>query len=133
METEGPVITFQLSDELRAAEAIEGLAASPPIEPHPNRQGLSFVAVTLGLAVSACYLAFESWSALTRASSNPASNQVVIVALLIQVFSPFLPPLSYAVIYLSARRDARWYFNYTALCFLGILAAIIEVLAHAPR
>jgi hypothetical protein len=68
---------------------------------------------------------------LSRALTHPASNQVVILALAFQVFSPLLAPLSYAVIYLSTRCDSRWYFNFAALCFLGMLAAVIEVLAHA--
>ena len=133
METERSGITLEPGDSLRGFAAVEGEAAPPPIERDPNWQGLWFVAVTLGLAIYGCYLAYESWRALTHALSNPASDQAVIVALVIQVLSPLLPPLSYAVIYLSARRDARWYFNFAALCFLGILTAIIEVLTHALR
>jgi hypothetical protein len=131
METEEPAITFELSDQLRAAEGGEVLGASHRTEPYPDWQGSSFLAVTFGLAVSAFYLAFGSWSALTRALANPASNQVVILALMIQVFSPFLPALSCAAIHLGARRDAPWYLSATVLCSLGILIATLEILAHA--
>ncbi len=131
METERFGITLEPGDSLRGVAAPGGEAGPPPIERDPNWQDLSFVAATLGLAIYGCYLALESWRMLSHALSNPASDQVVILALVIQVFSPLLPPLSYAVIYVSARRDSRWYFNFAALCFLGMLAAIIEVLAHA--
>jgi hypothetical protein len=133
METERFGITLKPGDSLRGVAAVEGEAAPAPIGPDSSWQGLSFVAVTLVLAIYGCYLALEDWRALTDALSNPASHQVVILALVIHVFSPLLAPLSYAVIYLSARRDARWYFNFAALCFLGILTAIIEVLTHALR
>ena len=133
METERFGITLEPGDSLRVVAAVEGEAASAPIECDPKWPGLSLVAVTLGLAIYGCDLALESGRALTHALSNLASEQVVILALVIQVFSPLLPPLSYAVIYLSARRDSRWYFNFAALCFLGILTAVIEVLAHALR
>ena len=129
METEERTITFELSDQLRAAETAGVLGASR-IEPHSEWQDSSFLAITLGLAVSAFYLAFGSWSPLTRALGNPASH-VVILALMVQVLSPFLPALSYAAICLSARRDASWYLNSAVLCSLGIFIAILEVLAHA--
>ena len=133
METERFGTMLKPGDSLRGVAAVEGEAAPAPIGPDSSWQGLSFVAVTLGLAIYGCYLAYESWRALTHALSNPASDQIVIVSLVIQVFSPLLPPLSYAVIYLSARRDARWYFNFAVLCCLGIVTAIIEVLTHALR
>ncbi len=133
METERFGITLEPGDSLRGVAAVEIEAAPPPIERDSRWQGLWCVAVTLGLAIYGCYLALKSWRMLSHALSNPAPNHVVILAQAIQVFSPLLPPLSYAVIYLTVRRDSRWYFNLTALCLLGILTAIIDVLAHALR
>jgi len=133
METERFGMTLEPGDSLRGVAAVKAEAELPAIERDSNWERLSLVAITLSLAIYGCYLAYESCRALTHALSNPASDQVVIVELVIQVFSPLLPPLSYAVIYLSARRDARWYFNFAALCFLGILTAMIEVLTHALR
>ena len=130
METEERTITSELNDQLRAAETAGVLGASTRIEPHSDWQGSSFLAITLGLAVSAFYVAFGSWSPLTRALGSPASD-VLLLALMIQVLSPFLAALSYAAICLSARRDASWYLNSAVLCSLGIFIAILEVLAHA--
>ena len=46
METERHSIALEPSDSLRGVAAVEGGAASPPIEGDPDWQGLSLVTVT---------------------------------------------------------------------------------------
>jgi len=47
--------------------------------------------------------------------------------------APLVPPLSLLMIYLSWRRDAPWFLRTGALCLLGLLAGVIEVLGNGFR
>lgn len=96
-------------------------------------QGICFLAVTVGLAVYGYYLAFESWRQLLQVLSNPGAGGMAFVSTAIQCVAPLVPPLSLLMIYLSWRRDAPWFLRTGALCLLGLLAGVIEVLGNGFR
>ena len=90
----------------------------------------SLFAITLSLLAYGGYLAWENLTQVLQPTATPASTILAIVAMAIQVVVPLLPGLSYAVIYLSSRRDAPWFHRAGALCLLGLVTAAIEMLVH---
>ena len=65
--------------------------------------------------------------------ANPASTGVAIVIMVIQMVSPLLPGLAYAVNYLRLRRIPPWFLSAGALCLMGLVTAAIEMFVYANR
>ena len=80
-----------------------------------------------------CFLAWESWRELSHFMANPASTGVAIVIMAIQMVSPLLPGLAYAVTYLSWRRSPPWFLSAGTLCLTGLVTAAIEMFVYANR
>ena len=91
------------------------------------------LAITVGLLAYGYFLAWESWRELSHFMANPASTDVAIVLLAIQMVSPLLPGLAYAVTYLSWRRSPPWFLSAGALCLTGLVTAAIEMFVYASR
>jgi len=90
-------------------------------------QTCSLFAITLSLLAYGGYLAWDNLTQVLQPPAIPASTNLAIVAMAIQVVVPLLPGLSYAVIYLSSRRDAPWFLCAGVLCLLGLVTAAIEM------
>lgn len=93
-------------------------------------QTRSLLAITLSLLAYGGYLAWDNLTQVLQPTATPISTNLAIVAVAIQVVVPLLPSLSFAVIYLSSRRDAPWFLRACALCLLGLVTAAIEMLVH---
>ena len=90
-------------------------------------QTRSLFAITLSLLAYGGYLSWDSLTQVLQPTATPASTNLAIVAIAIQVVVPLLSGLSCAVIYLSLRRDALWFLRHGALCVLGLVTAAIEM------
>lgn len=90
----------------------------------------SFFVIALGLLAYGGYLTWEDWTKLLRLMAPSPSTDLAIGVIALRVFAPLLTGLSYAVIYLSSRRDAPWFLRAGALCLLGLVTAAIEMLVH---
>jgi hypothetical protein len=91
----------------------------------------SRLAITVGLLAYGYFLACESWREVSQFMANPASTGVAIVIMAIQLVSPLLPGLAYAVTYLSWRRNPPWFLSAGALCLTGLVTAAIEMFVYA--
>lgn len=89
------------------------------------------LAITVGLLVYGYFLAWESWRELSHLMANPASADVAIVIMTIQMVSPLLPGTAYAVTYFSWRRSPPWFLSASILCLTGIVTAGIEMFVYA--
>ncbi|HLY61340.1 MAG TPA: hypothetical protein VKV95_11370 [Terriglobia bacterium] len=89
------------------------------------------LAITVGLLAYAYFLAWESWRELSHFMVNPGSTGVAIVIVAIQMVSPLLPGLAYAVTHLSWRRSPPWFLSAGALCLTGLVTAAIKMFVYA--
>jgi len=93
-------------------------------------QTRSLFAITLSLLAYGGYVAWDNLTQVLKPTATPPTTKLAIVATAIQVVVPLLPGLSYAVIYLTSRRDAPWFHRAGALCLLGLVTAAIEMFVH---
>jgi hypothetical protein len=98
-----------------------------------GRQVFPRIAITVGLIAYGYFLAWESWRELSHFMANPASTDMAIVTVAIQMVSPLLPGLAYAVTYLSWRRSPPWFLSVGILCVMGPVIAVIEMFVYSNR
>ena len=124
---------LKLNDDCRDAKVVDRTEVGSQPDGDVDGQVFSCLAITVGLLASGCCLAWESWRKLLHLMANPASTDVAIVALTLQVVASLLPGLSYAVTYLSWRRNSPWFLSAGAICLIGLVTAVAEMFVYANR
>jgi len=124
---------LKLNDDCRDAKVMDCTDVGSQPDGDVDGQVFSCLAITVGLLASGCCLAWESGRELLHLMANPASTDVAIVALTLQMVASLLPGLSCAVIYLSWRRNPPWFFSAGAICLIGFVTAVAEMCVYASK
>jgi hypothetical protein len=130
MRAGGATLTEIRRSEARVPTTVKDVRDSERVA-EPKWQDWVSLLVTSALFGYGCYLAWTAGDKLLHVIMKPGSPDIVVIALAIQVVAPFLPPLVYLGMWLSAHRDPPWLLSPTVLCALGLLIAVIEVCGHA--